>query len=433
MPKKRILLFTYYWPPSAGPGVQRWLKFCKFLSQMDFDITVISPQNPSASNFDSSLESEIPQEIELIKTKSFEPFEIYKILKGKRRKENIGVGGIGLFDNPSFKQRAFNYIRANYFIPDARKGWNKFAIKAAEKLIAKQNFDAIITTGPPQSSHLIGYYLQKKFSLPWLADFRDPWVNVYYNKLFPRTKASIAKDQKLEDKVLKNADACLVVSPGLKAEFSNRAKSIEVVYNGFDAEDLPTGRNTKNQKFKISYIGNFKPNQNCESLWKAISNFSKNNREAEFQITLIGNVDPLVQNSISEFGLDNYVIYEAYKPHKEATLEMVNADVLLFIIPQTEDNELILTGKLFEYLASGTELLSIGPEKGNASSIIKETGRGEMFDYANGNQIEKRLEDLYQSWKDAEINTKLDRKLVNKYSRLGMTELLATTLRKHIK
>lgn len=433
MPNKRILLFTYYWPPSAGPGVQRWLKFCKFLSQMDFDITVITPESPSASNFDPSLENEIPKEIRILKTKSFEPFEIYKVLKGNKRKDNIGVGGIGLFDNPSFKQRTFNYIRANFFIPDARKGWNKFALKTASKLLESERFDAIITTGPPQSTHLIGYQLKRRFGIPWLADFRDPWVNVYYNKLFPRTVATIRKDQNLEDLVLKNADSTLVVSPGLKAEFANRAANIEVVYNGFDDQDLPKPSKTKNEKFTLSYIGNFKPNQNCPMLWKAISNIAQRRQDLKLKLNLVGNVDPLVKNSIAEFGLDEFVHFESYKPHKEATLEMVKADALLFIIPKTEHNDLILTGKLFEYLASGTEFLSIGPPKGNAAEIIADTDRGEMFTYDNEQSIEQRLEFLYDAWKMANENLKLSRDKVNQYSRLGMTELLAKTLNKHIK
>ncbi len=429
---KKIVLFTYYWPPSAGPGVQRWLKFCKFLGQMDYDITVITPENPSASNFDASLENEIPNELRLIKTKSFEPFEIYKILKGNKRKENIGVGGIGLFDNPSFKQRTFNYIRANYFIPDARKGWNSYALKAASEILKSEKFDAIITTGPPQSTHLIGYKLKKKFNIPWLADFRDPWVNVFYNKLFPRTASSIQKDQALEDLVLKNADTTLVVSPGLKAEFEDRAKNIEVIYNGFDAQDLPEASKTKNEKFTLSYIGNFKPNQNCKMLWKAISNFIETKEDLCFKLNLVGNVDPLVKNSIAEFGLDEYVHFEPYKPHKEATLEMVNSDGLLFIIPQTADNDLILTGKLFEYLASGTPFLSVGPINGNAAEIIEKSDRGFMYSYENGQAIGTRIKNLYENWERSKENIKLSREKVNRYSRQGMTELLAKTLEKQL-
>lgn len=430
---KKILLFTYYWPPSAGPGVQRWLKFCKFLSQMNYEITVITPENPSASNFDPSLENEIPEAIRVIKTKSFEPFEIYKLLKGNKKKENIGVGGIGLFDNPSLKQRTFNYIRANYFIPDARKGWNKYAEMAASKLLKTEKFDVLITTGPPQSTHLIGNKLKNRFNLPWIADFRDPWVNVYYNKFFPRTEASIQKDQSLEDLVLKNADTTLVVSPGLKAEFADRAKGIEVIFNGFDAEDLPEASKSKNEKFTLSYIGNFKPNQNCKMLWKAISNFIESKEECHFKLNLIGNVEPSVKNSIAEFGLDEYVHFESYKPHKEATLNMVKSDALLFIVPKTEDNSLILTGKLFEYLASGTPFLSLGPTKGNAAEIIKKSDRGVMYDYDDDEGLEIRIKELYGDWERSTENLKLSRQKVNEYSRQGMTELLSRTLEKHIK
>lgn len=431
MPNKKVLLFTYYWPPAAGPGVQRWLKFCKFLGQFGVEVTVVTPQKPSASNYDDTLIMEIPPEIKVIRTKSFEPFELYKILKGQKKGEQVGVGGIGLFDDRSFKQRTFNYIRANFFIPDARKGWNKYALKSARSLLKGDSFDLIITTGPPHSTHLIGRKLKREFQIPWIADFRDPWINIYYNKLFPRTISTVKKDQQLEDSVLKEANAVLAVSPGLKKEFEDRNNNVEIILNGFDQEDLPEPNEQNNPKFTISYVGNFKPNQSCPSFWKAAKKFIETNNIEDISFRLTGNVDGLIKSSITENNLEDFVIFENYKAHKEATFDMVHSDALLFIVPQTEHNDLILTGKLFEYLASGTPLISIGPSSGNAAEIIEETGRGKTFNYLDEQSIFDRLNELYQDWKISPTRNKLSSELVKEYSRLGMTEKLAQTIYKH--
>lgn len=429
MLRKKVLLLTYYWPPAAGPGVQRWLKFCKFLGEFDIEVTIITPENPSASNYDESLSKEIPASCEVFKTDSFEPFELYKKLKGKKKgKEAISVGGINLFNDKSFKQKVFNYIRANFFIPDARKGWNKFAFKEASQLLKAENFDAVITTGPPHSTHLVGKKIKDKFQLPWIADFRDPWTNIYYNKLFPRTSSTKTKDQSLENMVLKQADSIIVVSPGLKSEFEDRARRIDVIYNGFDQDDIPARNDAKGERFVISYVGNFKPNQNCNSFWKACKRLmDERGIQSSFEIRLTGNVDQTVKDSIKEFGVEDVVNYKSYVPHKEAAQEMVNSSALLFIIPQTDHNKLILTGKLFEYLASCTPLISIGPEKGNAAEIIEETGRGKMMDYKNEEAIFNTLVTLYDKWVNNE-DLKLSMDKVSKYSREGMTEILADVI-----
>lgn len=434
MKNKSILLFSYYWPPAAGPGVQRWLKFCKFLGDFGFNVTVVTPEQPSASNYDETLLDEIPTNLKIVKTKSFEPFELYKMLKGKKKGDKaISVGGIDLFNDKSLKQRIFNFIRANFFIPDARKGWNSYALAAGKSLLNENHFDAVITTGPPHSTHLIGKKLKSQFGIPWIADFRDPWVNIYYNKLFPRTKRTKRKDQYLEDSVLKLADRVLVVSPGLKAEFENRAENIEIIYNGFDGEDIPDVSTGKNPKFRISYIGNFKPNQNCPVFWKKLKHFVEERKVNDLEVCLTGNVDQQIKSEISKNELDNFVVYDSYKPHREATQSMVNSDALLFIVPKTEHNNLILTGKLFEYLASGSEFISLGPPSGNAAEIIHDCGRGETMDYENEEAIYGRISQLYESWKSSLENKKLDRERVEKYSRKGMTKILAQTINEIIK
>lgn len=425
---KRVLLLSYYWPPSGGPGVQRWLKNSYFLREYGWETIVITPQDPVASSIDESLLNEVPDGLEVHHTKSRDPFRAYALLKGKKGKQ-ASTGGIGLINNKSKQQQLLNYIRANFFIPDARKGWNPYLIKEARKILKEGKVDALISTGPPHSTHLAAKKLKEEFDLPWFADFRDPWVNIFYNKLFPRTQRTEKKDQKLEDLVLASADRILTVSPGLAAEFEDRAKKVEILYNGYDPADLPSPEQGDSKKFRLSYTGNFKPNQNVSALWKALANLvsSQAGFANDLDLTFVGNIDPGVREAIRENGLEAHVSDHGYQAHHYATKIMVESAALIFIVPQTKDNHLILTGKLFEYLGSCTPLLSIAPPEGNAAKIIEETGRGASIDYQDQEQIELRIAALYQNWKSGG-NQKLSSDSTLAYTRKGSAQKLAEIL-----
>jgi len=422
----KILLLSYYWPPAGGPGVQRWLKNASLLQNMGWEVSVITPQDPVAANYDPSLEKEVPKSMRITKTDSSDPLKAYATLTGKKGK--VGTGGIGISNTKSKKQQVINFIRANFFIPDARKGWNKYALIAARELLQKESFDAIITTGPPHSTHLIGMALQKEFSLKWFADFRDPWVNIFYNKIFPRTARTQRKDQALENLVLAAADAVLTVSPGLKAEFSARAKRIEIIYNGYDRADIPSAERGTQPFFSLRYAGNLKPNQNIESLWAALSDLCREEQDfkTNFRLEFIGNVDPSARERLEKLGLDDLCIYHGYQAHHVATKAMVEAGALLFIVPRTTDSDLILTGKLFEYLGSCTPMLSIAPAKGNAAKIIAETGRGASIDYEDFQAIKERVKELYRAWLPARRSKPLPAESTESYTRLGAASKLSS-------
>lgn len=428
--ESKVLIITYYWPPASGPGVQRFLKFCKYLPEFGWKPYVVTVENGTYSATDPSLASDVPDKVTVIKTKTAEPFTAYNKLTGKKTNETT-VGMINMKCKQSIVKKTAVYIRANYFIPDARKGWNKFAFEAAKKLIEQENIETVITTGPPQSTHLIGLKLKKQLNIKWIADFRDPWTTVYYNEMLPRSGATQRKDKKYEDSVLKNADKVVVVSHGLKEEFSDRNENIEVIYNGYDENDMqykPWG--DKNKKFTIASIGNFKPNQNVTTLWQAIAELCKENPEFSqmTKIELTGNVDQSVIDAFTANNIDHLLSVNKYVPHLEATKLMITADVLLFIIPQTDRNHLIITGKIFEYLASGTPLFAIGPTKGNASKIIDSVNREPMIDYDDIASMKNNLTTLFKNWKNAEKPIKYSTNDIAKYSRKGLTEKLAWVL-----
>lgn len=432
MPK--VLVFTYYWPPGAGPGVQRMLKFCKFLPQFGWKPVVISVKDGAYPSLDESLLDDIPKDAQVIKTYAFEPFRFYNALRGKKGKQ-VPVALIGIKDSKSWLQKFSVWVRANFFIPDARKGWNKYAIRIGKRIVKQQEVDAVITTGPPHSTHYIGKYFKEKHGLKWIADFRDPWVNIYYHKFFPMSVRTKKKHQQMETEIVSSADLIAVVSEGLKKEFSDRNNNIEVVYNGYDEDDFLRQENRPTINFTLSYIGNLKPNQNIIAIWEIIGKLLKEDADfaKHFKLKITGNVDDNVLSVIRKYISADNIEINPFVPHKEAAKLMMESNLLLFIIPNSENNGLILTGKLFEYLASGTTMLSIGPVGGNASEIIRACDRNYMIDYSDKAEIKKQLLNHFNDWKNNnQISKKHDISSAEKFSRKHQTEQLANAIFKLI-
>jgi len=424
---KKVLIVTYYWPPGSGPGVQRFLKFSKYLKEFAWEPVILTVDNGSYPSIDQSLEEDIPKGLYVYRSQSFEPFRWYNLLKGKTSK-NASVGAIGL-QSHSFFQRLALYIRANFFIPDARVGWNRFAIKKARTIFKEHDIDAIISTGPPHSSHLIADALKKKYKKPWIADLRDPWTTVFYNTYFPRNETTKKKDKQLEDLVLKNADSISVVSQGMYDEFSDRANDISLIYNGFDDTDFKRLKKVKNDKFTIAYVGNFKPNQNAVLVWECLKELGDKNAQfkSDLNISLTGNIDSSVINSLQENGLKEQLSIEGFAAHYIAVQRMLDASLLLFVIPVYERNHLIITGKLFEYLATGNPILAIGPTNGNASALLKDAQRDEMLEYNDKDNILLQIESAYISWKNKSI-PQYSLNDLKRFTRRGLTEKLANKL-----
>jgi len=424
---KKVLIISYYWPPGSGPGVQRFLKFSKYLKMFGWEPIILTVEKGSYPSIDFSLLNDIPKDMKIFKTKTFEPFRLYNMLRGKKGKSTT-VGMLGMH-RQGWIQKLALYIRANYFIPDARKGWRKYALKKARKIINNEGIDAIISTGPPHSTHLIGLDLKKQFNLPWIVDMRDPWTTIFYNKYFPRNEAAKLKDKKLEDLVIKNADGVVVVSDGLKQEFLNRNKNISTIYNGFDLSDFNFSIPKENKRFIISYIGNFKPNQNVVTLWEVLSEIKNEITEfsSDLELFLTGNIDSSVVNSLHKNRLEENLNLSSFVSHKEAIERMITSDLLLFIIPKSKRNKLIITGKLFEYIASRNKILGIGPVDGDASKILQDANRVPLFDYNDKKNIKSQVLDAYNNWKNKQ-NQSFDFGDIKKYDRKFLTQQLVNKL-----
>ncbi|MFZ4399987.1 MAG: glycosyltransferase family 4 protein [Bacteroidales bacterium] len=430
---KKVLIITYYWPPSGGAGVQRMLKFVKYFSQFEIEPIVITVDDKKASYQlkDETLLIDIPANLRIIKTNTFEPFEIYKVLVNKKE---IPHSGFANEPNPGLMQKIMRFIRGNLFIPDARIGWNRYAYKAALQIIKSEKIDAIITSSPPHSTQIVGLKLKKKFNIPWIADLRDPWTDIYfYNKLF---HTSLAKkiDSNYEKKVLENADSIVVVSQDIKRIFTTKSNIINedkiiVLPNGFDEDDFSENVNINPNEFSITYTGTFADIYKIDGFLAAYKKLIETNKDTTIKLKFIGMISESLPKKIKKLNLQDHVSFENYVPHKESIKFLQKSSILLLVIPKMDKNEGILTGKLFEYLGSGKPILCVGPPKGDAAAIINECNAGNVFDYNDENNMINFLEKNLKYWKENRTD-KITNIIIDKYSRKNLTKELSNIINK---
>lgn len=420
---KKVLIITYYWPPAGGPGVQRWLKFVKYLRSFEVEPVVYVPENPSYPIIDKSFEAEVPQGIKVLKKKIFEPYSLAGIFS-KKDTETISSGIIQKEENQSALQKAMLYIRGNYFIPDARKFWIKPSVNFLKKEIERDDYKAIITTGPPHSLHIIGLNLKRETGCKWIADFRDPWTQIGYHEKLKLNESSREKHEQLESEVLNTADHIITTSFTTKAEFETKtSKPVTVITNGFDSE--VNDKTVEKNKFEVAHIGSLLSGRNPENLWKAFQLLLEEHKDfrREFQLKLAGSVSEEVLKSIKDSGLEEYLVNEGYVSHSKALQMQRQASVLLLIEINSIETRGIIPGKLFEYLASRNPILAIGPVKWDAERIITETNSGKVFSYADVKKFKDHLLGLFQKYQQGE--PVIGSHDIEKYHRKALTGKLA--------
>lgn len=419
---KKVLIITYYWPPAGGPGVQRWLKFVKYLRDFGIEPVVYVPENPHYPIEDPSLEMEIPKDITIYKQPLFEPYGLAKLLSSKKTKRISS--GIIQAKNQSVLEKAMLWIRGNFFIPDARKYWVKPSVKFLLEIIDKGGIETVITTGPPHSVHLIGQQLKAEKGMRWLADFRDPWTSIGYHKKLKLTASSKKKHKALERSVLNQADHIIVTSPATQREFQHiTEKPITVITNGHDS-DYKGGAHL-DQDFTISHIGSLLTGRNPKNLWKVLSQIASENSvfRADLQLEFMGVVSKDVMDSLYRFELGPYIKMRGYGSHAEAQRRQQRSQVLLMVEIDSEETKGIIPGKLFEYMAAQRPILALGPKDWEAGKIIAETQTGAIFDYDSHVGLKKTVLDWYASFKKENLSLKA--KSIEKYSRRALTEELA--------
>ena len=425
---KKVLIVTYYWPPSGGPGVQRWLKFVKYLPDFDIEPIVYIPENPTYPILDSDLEQDVSKKITILRKRIFEPYGIASIF-GSGKIKKISKGIIPHKRKQSFFESISLWIRGNIFIPDARVFWVKPSISYLDKYIKENKIDTVITTGPPHSVHLIGLGLKKLNKITWIADFRDPWTTIGYHKSLKLNSQSQLRHSSMEKEVLCTADSVIVTSRTTKTEFSKiSSKPIEIITNGYDTEKVQ--KKALDVKFSLAHIGSFLSERNPRILWKALKELLKEEKgfADNFEIKLAGAISPIILATIEEFGLTRYLNNMGYLAHKEAVAEQRSAQVLLLIEIDSEETNGIIPGKIFEYMVSGRPVIGIGPDMSDFAEIITETNTGVFINYDEKDKLKDTILKYYQQYLDG--NLKSSAVGLQKYSRKNLTAQLAQILKK---
>ncbi len=426
---KKVLIVTYYWIPSGGAGVQRWVKFTKYLRDFGWEPIIYTPENPEFPAIDHSFEKDIPENIQVLKTPIWEPYNVYRALMGKKG-ESINAGFISENKKSGWKDKFSISIRGNFLIPDPRRFWIRPSVKHLTKFLNDNPVDAIISTGPPHSMHLIALGVKKHFpALPWIADFRDPWTNIdFYNEL-NLTWLADRIHHRLELKVVRNTDCLVTVSQGWMNGFlPMKPKRNKVITNGYDDADIELGHVEPDKRFSISHIGTLNAARNPAVLWHVLGKLCAENEEfsSDLLIQLIGKVDFSVLELIKKAGLERQLNKIDYLPHKQAIERQQTSQILLLLINQSQNANGILTGKFYEYMASHRPILAIGPTDGDAATVLAEAKAGVMVGFDDEEQTKQAVLEYYNLYKANKLHTDADS--VERYSRRNLTSQLADLL-----
>jgi glycosyltransferase involved in cell wall biosynthesis len=427
----RVLVITYYWPPSGGSSVLRWLKFVKYLREYGWEPVVYTPSNPESQEIDQSLLKDIPPGIEIITSPIREPYTIYKLLTGKKKKDRLGVALMNGSKN-RLTGKAMLWIRSNLFIPDPRRFWVRPSVRLLTLYLRNKPVDMLITTGPPHSMHLIGMKLHKKLGIKWVADFRDPWTNIDFYRDLLLTRMADQYHHKLERKVLSAADHIITVSPGMTREFKSMGiDKVTTITNGYDHQPSEAGALDKG-KFSILHLGSLPKSRNPVRLWEVLSALARENAEfdSQLEIRLAGRIDITVKESLEKNELQKYLVQQEYIPHEETFDLLTRSPVLLLCINNTPNADGILTNKFFEYLSARRPILAIGPVNGDASVILDESGAGKMFDYDDSISLKEYVLSLFDLYSQRKLSVKNNS--TEKYSRKNLTRELTELLNKVI-
>ncbi len=426
---KKVLVISYYFPPAGGPGVQRWLKFVKYLNHYGVEPVMYVPENADYPITDPTLAAEIPEGLKIYRGKIIEPNRILSRLGAKKAKDTSA----GFIDSSSGKKgllgKTLAWIRANIFIPDARMLWIRPSVRRCARILREEGIDTVISTGPPHSTHMIALALKKKrLCRRWIADFRDPWTKIDYFHHLPLTGPALKLHRKMESRVLSEADDVITVSRSMARDYQDRVKGfLHVITNGFDISDAPCGKTLPDEKFTISHIGSMNADRNPEELWETLGEIcrEKPSFASDLRIRLTGNVSPEVFQSLELSGLSGHTVHIPYAAHTEVVRMQYSSRVLLMMMNRTPDGAMYIAGKLFEYLAARRPVLLVGFSDSDAADILRDAGAGYAVDFEDKKSLKTAVETLYKSYKDGTDCTLSNKGSLDKYSREALTARLA--------
>ncbi len=405
---KKILFITYYFPPASGAGVQRPMSLVKNLLKYGIEPIVITvdPEVASYAGTDVQLLKEIPSTVRVFRTDTNEHYKYYKRLVTK----NIPTAGFANESQPGFLQKAARFLRGNFYFPDPRKGWFKYAMAQAEKIIKEEQIDIVFTTSPPQSTHLIGLELKKKLGVQWICDLTDPWTDIYYFKQLYHLPFALEINKRMELQVLENADKLITCSHNFRELFLKKsskisAKNFEILYVGYDADHFKNLISAPSaDEFVITYTGTIADSYNPKAFFRALKRLITDD-SVKLKMRFVGMVSEGVQTMISACGIDSITEYTGTVSHDQSLEYLMKSTILLLIVPQNENNEGIIPGKIFEYFASRKPIIALANPKGDVADLINENKWGRSFAHEEEEAMYAYLKELWEAWKR---NPKLD-------------------------
>lgn len=422
---KKVLFISYYWPPAGGIAVHRNLKFVKYLKEFGWQPIVHTAEGAEYPVLDENNFKDVPNDLEVIKTKIWEPFNLFKLITGKKKEERIH----NVFleeEKPTFAHKLGIWIRGNFFIPDARKFWIRPSVKNLKEYLSMNKIDLLFTNGPPQTNHMIAYKLKRFFNIPWHADFQDPWTQVDYFPQLMLNPISLKIHQMMEQRVFRYADKVTICSETWKRDLESiGAKDVGVIVWGYDEDDFQNVNVPLSKKFKLSHYGSLGPDRNAKTLWKALSIIKNQNSEFadDLEIELAGFIGHAIIDEFKILGLYNNLNLLSHISRKETIEKMFSSQVLLLILNEMPNVNGRLPGKLFEYLATRRPILVIGPNESDASKIVKGVSAGVTCEFNDLENTIKTIKELYEKFKTGNLfHNKND---ISKYSNRNLTKQLA--------
>lgn len=428
--RKKVLVITYFWPPSGGIGVLRNLKFVKYLRDFGWEPIVYTVENPSYPFLDLNNEKEVPEGVQVLKGRIWEPMSLFKKISGRKKNDPLQNITVTTSSKKTVIDKFGIWVRGNFFIPDARAGWIKPSVKVLSEFLKENKIDAILTDGPPHTNTVIGMHLSQKFNIPWLADFQDPWTQVDYYQLMPIGKRADAKHRALEQEVFKTAKKITIASPSWKRDLEQiGAKNVDVIYYGYDEADFKSFEKKKTNYFKIFHAGLLGDDRNLSCFFEVISELILENPELKniLRIEFAGEVDFSNKEAVSNNDLEEITTFHGMISRKDVITHYESSSLLLLPVNRSENAQGRIPGKLFECMRSFVPILVFGPINGDVKNIVESKKLGISVEYSINKEQQKRYV-LYLIDRFLQNIPLLEENDISEYSNFELTKKIASYL-----